>query len=45
MQELGRNLAVAGRVLQFFVAQQHLNDADILVMLEQVCGKGVTAMS
>jgi hypothetical protein len=41
VQELGRHLAVAGGVLELFVPQEHLDDTNILVVLEQVCGKGV----
>jgi len=41
MQELGRDLAIAGGVLELLVAQQHLDNADILVVLEQVGGEGV----
>ena len=45
LQAFGRYLAVAGRILNFLVAQQHLDDTDILVLLEQVCGKGMAPMS
>ena len=40
-QKFGCDLAVAGGVLQLFVAQEHLDDADILMMLEQVRGEGM----
>lgn len=41
VQEPGRDLAVAGRVLELFVAQKYLDHADILMLLEQVGGKGM----
>jgi hypothetical protein len=34
-------MAVAGRVLDLFVPEQHLDGADVLVMLQEVGGKGV----
>ena len=39
-QALGCNLTVARCVLELFVTQKHLDDADILVVLEQMCGAG-----
>ncbi len=44
-QEFGRDLAIAGGVLELLVPQKHLDDANILVVLEQVCGESVTPMS
>ena len=40
-QELGRNLAIAGGGLELFVSQKHLDDANILVVLEQVRSKSM----
>ena len=34
-------MAVTGSILDFLVPQQHLDDTDILVMFQQVCGKGM----
>ena len=41
-QEFGRHLAITGGVLNFLVPQKHLDDANILVVLEQVRGEGMT---
>ncbi len=41
-QERGCDLAIAGGVLKLFVTQEHLDDADIGVVLEQVRGERVT---
>ena len=41
MQKFGRNLAIAGGVLDLLVSQEHLDDADILMVLEQMRGEGV----
>ncbi len=38
-QQTRCHLAVAGGILELFVAEQDLDDADILVVLEQVCGE------
>jgi hypothetical protein len=32
MQELGRNMAIAGGILEALVTQEHLDDTDILVV-------------
>ena len=45
VQKFGCDLAVAGGVLELFVAQEHLDDADILVVLEQVRGEGMPTMN
>ncbi len=41
VQEMSRDLAIAGGVLELLVPQQYLDDADVLVVLEQVGGKSV----
>ena len=42
MQKLGRDLAIAGGVLELHMPQEYLDDSDILVMLEQVGGEGMS---
>ena len=41
MQEFGGDLAIAGSVLDLFVSQEHLDNADILMLLKQVRGEGM----
>jgi hypothetical protein len=44
-QDLGGNVSVEGCRLELLVAEQHLDDADIHLLLEQVGGKAVPTMS
>jgi hypothetical protein len=45
LQQVGGNLGVKRGGLKLLVAQQHLNHADIHLLLEQVGGKTVASMS
>jgi len=40
-QDFGGYLGVKGGGLQFFVPKQHLDDTDVDLLLQQVCGKTV----
>jgi hypothetical protein len=44
LQQLGRDMTVTGRSLEPLVTQQPLDGADILMLLEQLGGKGVALM-